>query len=389
VEFLTVALMAGALFAVIVGDAAWFADPLRVEISVPKKLADGGFTENAAKEVFVAQVGRIASVTSLVPMPRADMSSGPSVLAALAKPLELDEAVASLQEQVGRNVVRVDGVVMTAATAPRLDMVLIVNEPTEPPKQYRLSQDNGDPAALVMQGAGMALEDIAPYRVALTQFTQGLAGDDASFSLAKGTATRALSHAWDASLYYPDDALDGASLRSTQFAMLRNLLAVLALERGDAAEARQQLEMSQPIPHVWSGARSVIELNRAFLAVATKRPADAITYIDAGRKAAGAISQPGYASEIDTLAAVVAWADGDPAAADRLLRLSIAAAPHNEASHTYLGRLLAAKGDAQGAKAELATALAARHYDYQLRDLLQENFWVDPVTGDLTKRSAD
>lgn len=370
------ALAAGAMLAVIVGNAAFFGDPLRVQISVPERLADSGFTQIAAEQIFVAQVGRIAAVPSLIPMPHADVSSGPSVLSALAKPLKLDTLVASIQSQVGRNLVTVDGVVMADEASPRLDMVMIVNQPSMPPAQFRLSQENGDATSLVMQGAGLAMENIAPYRVALTQFTQALAGDAASFNLAQATATRALAHPWVADL-------------STQDAMLRNLLAILAVERGDIAGAQAQLDLSDPIPDVWPGARGQIELNRAFLAVATKRPADARRYVDSGRALSRDVTADGFGSVIDTLDGVVTWANGDLAGAERLFRRSISAVPHDEASHTYLAHLLGTKGDPVEAKAELAVAAGARAYDVQLRGLLQENFWVDPVTGELTKRSAE
>lgn len=104
-----------------------------------------------------------------------------------------------------------------------------------------------------------------------------------------------------------------------------------------------------PIPNVLPEARGVVALNRAFLAVADKRPAEALTFFEAGAQQAAAISLPDFGARITMLNGLVAWSGGDVAEAEKLFRAAIAALPGDEGPHFYLAQLRAAKGDAAGA----------------------------------------
>src|SRR5579883_694628 len=92
----------GALFlGVVAGDAALFGDTLRVQIAVPQVVSNAGFTETSAESVFAAEAARMLRGSSVIPAPTLRVQSSPSVLAALAKPLNLDSVVTAVQSQAG------------------------------------------------------------------------------------------------------------------------------------------------------------------------------------------------------------------------------------------------------------------------------------------------
>ena len=88
--------------------------------------------------------------------------------------------------------------------------------------------------------------------------------------------------------------------------MLHNLMAMLALLDDQIGDAENQLALADPIPGVLPEARAVVALNRAFLAVATKRPTEALTFFQAGEKLAASISLPNFSARITTLNGLVA-----------------------------------------------------------------------------------
>src|SRR5262249_27703470 len=307
VDLSTLAILAGLFFTAVIGDAALFGDPVQLHITVPAKLEEAGFTEEAAEQLFVAEVARIAHADSIVRTPRGQISSPPSVLAPLAKPLQLDNVVVSLQSQVGIDVITIHGAVMTDAAGNGLNMVIFVNQPPELPTKIELKQADGDPNALVVRGSRLALELISPYRVALTDFAEGLHGDAGAVARARDTALRALARPWVPS-------------RATERVMLRNLLAILALLDGDLAGAETQFAYTDTVPEPEPAALGTVAFNRAFVAVAKKQPAQALSYFKRGRQLSIDVDLPGYAARIDMLGGLVAWSLGDMAQAERLMR---------------------------------------------------------------------
>src|SRR6185503_15455822 len=98
-------IVAGLFLGLVVGDAALFGDPVQVQISVPSKVSDTGFTEAAAEQVFAAKVAEMGQARSIVHTPSVQISTRPSILAAMAKPLSLDNVVIAIQSQAGVDVV--------------------------------------------------------------------------------------------------------------------------------------------------------------------------------------------------------------------------------------------------------------------------------------------
>jgi hypothetical protein len=373
IDLSTLAILAGLFFGSVIGDAVLFGNQLQVHITVPEKLAAAGFTQEAAEQLFLAEVARVGQVPSIVHTPEADVNSRPSVLEALVKPLQLTEVVNSLQYQLGYDAVMIHCALIEGAAGPGLQMVVVVSQPNEPPANIKLSQADGDAAALVERGSRLALEMVSPYRVALTDFWEGRHGDTAQLAHAKQVAETALNETWDPA-------------RATEHVMLRNLIALSALRAGDFTAAAAQYKLSDTIPGAEPAARGTVALNRAFVAVAQRRPTDAVAQYKEGVRLSTDVTLPGYAGDIALLGGLVAWSAGDVGQAELLLRRALEAQPHSEAAHTYLAQLLRAKGDTAGADAESAAAIDGRRFNVVVPALAQSDFWVDPVNGGITMR---
>ena len=372
IDFTTLLLIAGLFFGMVIGDATLFGDPLRIQIAVPAKLAETGFTEAVAERLFLSEAARIGRAMSIVRTPGVEVSSQGSVFAAVAKPLSLDQVVVALQSRVGFDVISVDGAVLDKAGG-GLEMVIFVSRPDEPLTKIKLAQPDGNPVALVEHGSHSVLEEVSPYRVALTEFSDALGRNAASPTEAKATASRAVARPWVAS-------------HATERVMLHNLLGLTALLEGDFAGAQAQFDLTDAIPQAAPAARGTVALNRAFVAVAQKRPAEALAYYNIGLEKSAGIALPGYNAKIDTLAGLVAWSRGDTERAEQLFRIAIATQPNDEAPHVYLAQLLAAKGDAAGAAAERIAAGNSHRFGFEIPALAQSEFWVDPVKGGLKRR---
>ena len=371
IDFTTLVLLAGMLVSIIAGEAALYGDTLTLHINVTPKITQAGFDSATAEQIFVAESARIVRGESIIPTPTLRVSSRPTVMSALAAPLELAPVVGALQDQFGYDRLVVNAAVVSGA-GDALRMLIVVEQPHQTPEQIQLTQADGDPAALVRRGADVTMSRVSPYRVAQAYYIRGLDNDPAALKDAKETAIQYLARPWE-----PD--------RASERAMLHNLVAMLALLDGQIPEAESQLALVDPIPGVLPEARGVVALNRAFLAVAAKRPAEATKFFQAGEKLAAGISLPDFGARITMLNGLVAWSGGDTVQAEKSFRAAIAALPRDEGPHAYLARLLAAKGDPAGAAAEQEAAAANHPFDVEIPVLAQSIFWVDPANGGIKR----
>ena len=374
IDLSTLAILASLFFGAVVGDAVLFGDPLQVQITVPSKLTDSGFDEAAAERVFASEVARSGRAESIVKTPDVQMSSSTSVFAALAKPLHLEDVVVALQQQVGIGVVSVRGAVVDAPAGGGLEIVIFITQPNEAPTQVRLTQADGDAVRLVERGARQVMEQISPYRVALTDFATGIRGDAAALASAETVANRALTRGW-------------APNRATQQVMLHNLLGVKAAFEGQLEAAEAQFALSDAIPQALPAAHGVVACNRAFLAVAQRQPALAVATFKAALELSATVELNGYQDRLALLGGLVAWSAGNLAAAEAWLRKASAGLPYDDAPHAYLASLLEAKGDLAGAAAERKIAADRADLDLGVPSLILSEFWVDPVHGGLKRRN--
>jgi len=373
-DLTSLVLVAGLFIGLVVGDAALFGDTLQVQITVPAKVAQTGFTEAAAEQVFAAEVTRIGQVVSPFPAPSAHMSSRPSVLAAIGKPLNLDGLVVALQDQAGIDAISVSGAVVADATSSRLDLFIVISPPRESPTRLHLAQQDGDPNALVERAVNQVLARIIPFRYALADLTHGLTADAKLLARAKQTATQAVADPW-------------MPQRATEQVLLHDLLAILALLDGNTTEAKAQFTAADTVPQALPLAHGLIAINRAFLAMAEKRPAEARADFEAGAVGLARVPLPDWAARLDTLHALVDWSGGNVRRAEQLLRHAATAAPQDETPHVYLARLLAAKGDATGAEEQRKEATKLHRPDIEFAAMAPSLFWVDPVNGGMQRRN--
>jgi hypothetical protein len=352
-------------------EAAMYGDTLTLHINVAPKLVEAGFDSTTAEQIFVAESAWIVRGESIIPTPTLRISSRPTVMGALASPLQLGPVIGALQDQFGY-----DRLVVSASVLPGTDkalrMLLVVQQPHQPPEQVEVTQADGDPAALVRRGADFTMARVSPYRVAQADYIRGLDNDPATLKEAKETALRYLRRPWEPA-------------RASERAMLHNLVAMLALIDEQIPVAENQLSLVDPIPGVLPEARGIVALNRAFVAVAGKRPAEALAFFQAGEKQTASINLPGFGARITMLGGIVAWSGGDVAAAEKAFRAAIAAQPGDDGPHVYLAQLLAANGDAAGAAAEQVAAEAARPFHEGIPVLAQSIFRVDPVQGGMKR----
>jgi len=388
IDFTSLFIIAGLLFGLLAGDAAIYGDTLTVRIAVADNIGKAGFTEATAEQVFTAEAARILRGESIIPAPALRVSSNPTVIAALAKPLNLDSVVAALQGQLGIDHLAVGGAIVAEpggekpvadkaqyplTLGTRLDMVIIVVQPSQAPVQTVFVEDDGDPVTLVKRAAAWAMEQVSPYRVVLAHALDGVQGDPKGWTAARNAAQRFLAKPWDPN-------------RASELAMTHNILALMAMNDGDIKAAEAQLDSTEPIPGVLPQVRSEIVFNQAFVAVAANRPGEAAALLRKARDASLTLDLPHFADNLDVLEGVVDWANGDAAGAEVMFRDAAATAPHNEAAHHYLAMLLAARGDAQGAAAEQRAAGIAQQFESRLQGLAVTLFWTDPVKGGVTSR---
>lgn len=367
----TLFLLAGMVVSLIAGEAALYGDTLTLHINVSPKIVQAGFDAAAAEQIFIAESARIVRGASIIPTPTLRVSSRPTVMSALAAPLQLAPVVGALQDQFGYDRLVVNAAVLSGTGDP-LRMLIVVHQPRQAPEQIQVTQADGDPAALVRRGADITMARVSPYRVAQADYIRGLGDDPAALKEAKETAIRYLARPWEPA-------------RASERAMLYNHLAMLALLEGQIPAAESQLALVDPIPGVLPEARGVVTLNRAFLAVAGKRPAEALAFFQAGEKLAASINLPDFGARITMLNGLVAWSGGDTAQAEKSFRAAIAALPGDEGPHVYLAQLLAAKGDEAGAETERNAAAATHPFDVEIPVFAQSIFWADPVNGGIKR----
>ena len=387
IDFTSLFIVAGILFGLVVGDAAIYGDTLRVQIEVAPNINNAGFTETAAEQVFLARAAQIVNGDSIIPAPPVRVATAPTVVAALAKPLDLDAVVMAMQNQLGIDHLAVSGAILMESgpdrtvtgkgahplTTARLDMPVVVLRPHQTPVHTVLVEDDGDPVNLVKKAAAWAMEQVSPYRVVLSYYLAGVSGDPRGLAAASDAANRFLSRPWD-----PANA--------SELAMTRHILALMAMSDGNFGEADAQFELAGLTPAVAPQVRSQLDLDHAFLAVAKKRPERAAELLHRSRETARTLNLPGFANTLDLMEGLVAWSAGDTSKAEAMFRHVIASSPVNDSAHHYLAALLQARGDKAGAAAEEQAATLSHPFDVKQEGLAVVVFWTDPVNGGVTTR---
>jgi tetratricopeptide (TPR) repeat protein len=374
IDLTTLLLLGGLFFTAVIGDAAFFGDPLQVQVTLPAKLVEQGVTQEGAEDVFASEVGRLGRLASIVRTPTIQVTSRKSVLSALAQPFNLGDVVIAVQHQVGRDVVDIHAMATLNEDGKGLTMIVLVDPPHEPSINFSLEQPDGNVLALLRLTARETMERVAPYRAALADMVDAYQGDATGTTRARMVATRALAAPW-------------VEQRATERVMLYNVLALVALSDGKIPDALQSLANADRIHGADDAAHGILGLNRAFIALSQRQPARArADYVQAlARINAGDL--PGLRALLFVTAGLVAWSEGDTAQAEQLLRRAAAADPQSSLPYLYLSRLLTAQGRAAEAAAAEAVADAKPPFDHRVPALAVTEYLVDPVRGGFEKRA--
>jgi hypothetical protein len=376
VDLTTLMTVAGLFLSVVVGNAAIFGDSLFASISVPKSVETAGLDRPTAERLFAAHVAWYARVPSILPTPSVSTSSAPSLAMALAKPIQLQDVVYAVQTQLRSDVVSASGAIISTGNGKELTMLVVINNPPNPPVTLTLQQPDGDPKALIQRAARETMTTIAPYRVALSDLATVLDGQLDGIAMARQTATRGLGQPWDASV-----------TGSTEIVLLHNLLAVLAIERGDAKTARDHFLLAHTTPGALSTAYALVSMNEAFMALTERNPKAAEVFYKQGLKRLGHAFHDILNGRLLVLQALIAWQGGNVAQAEKLLRQALDDADTEIEPHYYLAKILRDRGDEAGAQEQTTAAHVAARFDQHYSSLAHTILGIDVATGELDVRA--
>jgi hypothetical protein len=373
VDLTTLLTAVGLLFGVIVANVAYSGNALYVSITLPAKTEQAGFAKSTVEQMFVAELNRYLALPSIIPTPSVATTSALSLPEALAKPLQLQDAVYAVQAMVhDYGVVNVNASIIARPPGSSLNMIVVVTNPPDPPVSMSLSQSDGDIKSLVEHGARETMIAIGPYRVAVTDFGDGIAGDASGFDRSRETIVRGLAQGWDPR---PEGA--------TEDVLLVNLRGLLDLRDGKLDDAAKDFVAAKGFPGAFPAAYGIVSLNQAFLAIAQKQPVEAERRFEQGAAAVAATNQEGIASRVKVLEGLVAWSQGKPAIAEKDFLAAISMGDEDTMPHLYLGHLLADRGDTAGAAQQRKIGADTRRFDPSYPALAYTNFQVDPERGGL------
>jgi len=373
VDLTTLITAAGLLLGVIVGNAAYFGNALYVSITIPTKMEQAGFGKSTVEKIFVAELHRYLLLPSIIPTPSIATSSTPSLPQALAKPLQLQDVVYAVQAMVhDYGVVNVDSSIIDEPSGSSTNMIVVVSNPPDPPASLTLSQPDGDIKALVEHAARETMITIGPYRVAVTDFEDGITGDASGFDRSKETIARGLAQPWDP-----------RAAGATEDVLLLNLRGLLDMRDGRLDEAAKDFVTAKGYPGAYPAAYSIVSLNQAFLSIAQNQPAEAERRFKRGAADVAAIQQDGIASRVKVLEGLVAWSQGNRADAEKDFLAAISIGDNDAMPHLYLADLLERRGAMADAASQRRAGADAERFDPKYPALAYTIFRVDPEHGGL------
>jgi len=372
-DFVTLGFITMALMGLITSEAVLNANTLSVTISVPPRVAEMGFTRQAAEEIFAAEVKRIVDAPSTISRPSMRISSRKSVLGALSESLQLGGLTTAIQDLFGQETVRVTGALMQETEKYRL--VLTVSDRDSIPIQLDIRREDNDVVAVLRDGATATFERVAPYRVALSRFLAGIKGDQAQLARSRIDTKTALQ-------------LPVQRGRESEWAGLNTLDALHYLMANDTREATAAFKRAYADPNISMGAKAVGQVNYAFMAIASRQPAEAWRYAQSAREyqAGSDTSLWNFEAYIDISEGLAAWATGDLAAAERLFTLAAQKMPRDETPLVYLVQLLSSLNKTEAAEAARARLEQSSSFSGEIPAMALSLFWIDPKTGAIERR---
>jgi tetratricopeptide (TPR) repeat protein len=372
VDLTTLLTVAGLFLSVVVGNAALFGDSLFVSLTVPKSVETRGFDRASAESLFAAEVSWYTRLPSILSTPSVSTSSTPSVAMAMAAPLKLQDLVHAVQTQVRSDVVNVSGAIVEPPEAKGLTMLLVINNPPDPPIRLRLARPDGDFVGLVKDAARETMIWIAPYRVVVSDLKQAVSGDTGGLQRAVETALRGVSAPWDPST-------PGA----TETVLLHNILAVLRILADDLPEAQRHFKLALETPGAQPAAYGLVQTNQAFVALMARDPGAAQAFYQQARPRFTGTALAPVLGRFEVIEGMIAWQQGDAARAEALFRQAVAVRPTQVEQWYYLANLLEERGDKAGAEQAREAMATAMRFDQQFSSMAHTVFGLNLHTGKL------
>lgn len=373
-DITTLFTVASLFLGLVVSNAALFGDSLFATLSVPKSVEATGITQPVAEKMFAVRVASYSRVPSLLATPAVQTGSAPSLPMALAKPLNLQDLVFSIQAMVRDDAVNVAGAIVEVGKGPGLLMYMVVNNPPDTPSTMTFSQPDGNASALIETAARRATEIIAPFRVANTDLANAQEGDTKALARGKATAQAGLTQPWDPSV-----------AGATEIVLLRNLLAIIAMMEGDRDAAIQHFDLGTMVPGAETAAYGLMELNKAFFAVADRQHIEADRLFQAGSVKLQSAKSPGFRGRVMVLHGLVLWSSGQTAEAEQMFRRAIERAFDDQEAHLYLAAMLTMQGKTAEAAQHQQLADSTRGVDKRFPSLAHTFLRVDPIKGGFTR----
>jgi Flp pilus assembly protein TadD len=377
-DLISIATGGALIFGLLTADVVVSAETVAVKITVPASVAQTGYTEDVAEQIFTHQFETMNQTRSLLRPPVIRPARQPTIIGVIAGSLRLDNFTAPLQDLLGLERMRIVGAVV--AGAPGEGQRLLINSSSTYSGAFSLDlSERGETDRLLRRAALETMERMQPYRAALFHFDQitRLGGND--FSAVMQLAERELTRPPRAEV-----------LQERSF--LENLLGMVALMNNDLDEAERRFRISFSLNPSFDIGR----LNLAFVHVERDRYQDAIDILKpliASNPARrfpllGTRARPLQEAMLSTLG-VALWAQGDLDGAEAAFSRATREHPSSAGAYSYWARLLRERGDTVRAaeKAENARINALTFENYS--EVANLYFWMNPQNNQPLVRRID
>lgn len=368
----TLLVIASMFLGAIIGDAVLYGKTMRVDFSLPQSVSSIGLTQETAEQLFIAEFSRLADIPFILPFPTVAQANKDSLLAVVAKPLNIDPVVEVIQSKFGSDLVSMRFAMMQGPNPNEDTLLGVVTLPSGSSTRYSRSGPKERPDLLVEQMARHIASETLPYRVALSDYLAGVRGDPEGFNRARALANKALAAGFD-------------ETTATQRVMLHNTLGLIAVHEKDLALADKLWATGMQVPLATGTAYAIVAANRAVVALARKDFRQARAMYDVALTKRRIPYLPYFDHHLHIIGSLVVWGEGDPKAADRLLE--------NYQEELIGDTILAYRAEIaneQGRPADAQVLLERAAFLKTLKsihpDLIGSVFWVNPTKGTLTRR---
>ena len=319
-DLMTIGFLGAIIMGLMAGDAVINSNTMTVNVGLPPAVQQSGLTRGPAEEIFVAELARITSIPSAVPVPVPRISSRRTVIGALADPLKLSEMTMALQDLFGLEHIRISATMLQVQTG--LQMEIVVAQEGRPLKYLRVAHPNLDAVSLIRLAAREAFAEVAPFRVTLARLNALLDGSETNIGDVRAATNAILGRNWR-----QGDGIEHSAMFS--------LASILSLLDGDATQAVREVLRAQSFPGALPAERAIFAMNHAFLSILAGDLEQARAHTERG--IAGSPGHPiaNFPSYVLIQRGLLAWAEGQREAALQRMQDALELDPANRNAQIY------------------------------------------------------